>query len=180
VCAEIYCLLVWLHVAFKSQSRRRNRTFRTTRLLTVSTWAKTKASLTEPFDHIASICMIVSSRAWLGWLLHYYLHCPLIDVSCLARILLFVYALTWVGICYIIFTWLLDAWVIWLVIEYSDDEYGWGSVSATVGVVLRSRAIMVIDLSRRVLLRIKDYGSVGISPILRSCSHSTLYGQGIG
>jgi hypothetical protein len=152
VCAEICCLLVWLSIAFKSRPRRRNRTFWMTQRLTVSTWARTKASLTKPIDHIAHIYiyiyMIIASRAWLGWLLHYYLHCPLIDVSCLACILLFVYALTWVCNCYMIFTWLLNAWVIWLEIEYSDDEYGWGRVSATVVVGLRSRAIVVIDLSR--------------------------------
>jgi hypothetical protein len=36
------------------------------------------------------------------------------------------------------------------VVEYSDDEYGGGRVSAIVGVGLRSRAIVVIDLSWRV------------------------------
>jgi hypothetical protein len=163
VCTEICCFLVWLLAALKSWSRRRNQTFRMTRRLTVSTWARTKTCLTKP---IIYIYMIVASRAWLGWLLHYYLYCPLIDISCLARILLFVYALTWVYICYMIFTWLLNAWVIWLVIEYFDDEYGWGCVSATVGVVL----------SRRVLLRIKDCGCVDISSNLVSYSHSTLYG----
>jgi hypothetical protein len=39
---------------------------------------------------------------------------------------------------------------------------------------------MVIDLSSQVLLRIKESGCVDISPNLGSCSHSTLYGQGIG
>jgi hypothetical protein len=149
-CTENCCLLVLLLlVALKSRFRRRRRTFRMTRRLTVSTWARTKACLTEPFDHTAPIYMIVAGRAWLGWLLYYYLHCQLIDVSCLVRILLFVYALTWVCICYMIFTWLLNAWVIWLIMEYFDDGYGWGRVSTTVGVCLRSSAIMVIDLSRR-------------------------------
>jgi hypothetical protein len=92
--------------------------------------------------------MIVSSRAWLGWLLHYDLHYSLIVVSCLTCILWCVYALIWWCICYMIFIWLLNAWVILLVVEYSDVEYGWGRVSATVGVGLRSRAIVVIDLSR--------------------------------
>jgi hypothetical protein len=79
-----------------------------------------------------------------------------------------------------IFTWLLNAWVILLMMEYSDDGYGWGRVSAAVGVSIHSRAIMVIDLSMWVLLRIKDYGCVNISSNLGSYSHSTLYGQGIG
>jgi hypothetical protein len=150
------CLFVWLLlVMWKSQFQRRNPTFWMTRRLTVSTLARTKASLTEYFDHIAPIYMIVASWAWLGWLLHDYLHCSLIDVSWLARILLFIYALTWVCICYMIFTWLLNAWVIWLMPEYSDDEYGWGRVSATVSVGLRSRAIIVVDLSRWVLLKLR-------------------------
>jgi hypothetical protein len=136
-----YCLS-WL----KSQSRRRNWTF----WMTVSTWTRTKASFTELLDHIAPICMIVGNRAWLRWLLHYYLHYSLIAVSCLTFILWFVYALIWMYICYMIFIWLLDVWVMWLAIEYSDDEYGWSRVSATIGVGLRSRAIVVIDLSRRV------------------------------
>jgi hypothetical protein len=37
--------------------------FRTIRHWTVSILARMKASLTEPFDHIAPICMIVGSRA---------------------------------------------------------------------------------------------------------------------
>jgi hypothetical protein len=180
VCTEICCLLVWLHVALKSQSWRGNRTFRMTRHLTVSTWVKTKASPTKPFDHIAHICKIVASRAWLGWLLHYYLHYSLIVVSCLACILWFVYALIWGCIWYMIFIWLLNAWVILLVIGYSDDEYGWGRVNATVGVGLHSRAVVVIVLSMRVLLRIKDCDCVDISPNLGLYSHSTMYGQGIG
>jgi hypothetical protein len=125
------------------------------------------------------IYMIAASRAWLGWLLYYYLHCPLIDVSCLTRILLFVYALTWVCNCYMIFTWLLNAWVISLVIEYSDDEYGWGRVSATIGVGLRSRAIVVIDLSRWVCWGLRIV-VVLTSHLTLVHSHSTLYGQGIG
>jgi hypothetical protein len=39
---------------------------------------------------------------------------------------------------------------------------------------------VVIDLSRRVLLRIKDSGCIDISPNLGSYSHSILHGQGIG
>jgi hypothetical protein len=39
---------------------------------------------------------------------------------------------------------------------------------------------MVIDLSRRVLLRIKDYVCVDVSHNLISYSHLTLYGQCIG
>jgi hypothetical protein len=143
------CAELWLLVALKSRSQRRGRMFPTTRRLTVSTWVKTKASLTEPLDHIAPICAIVSSTTWLGWLLHYYLHYFLIAISCLAFILWFVYALTWVCTWYMIFTWLLNAWVIWLIMEYSDDGFGWGRVSATIGVALRSSAIVVIDLSRR-------------------------------
>jgi hypothetical protein len=110
-----------------------------------------KASLTQPLDYNAPICMIVSSRTWFGWLLHYYLRYSLIVVSCLTFILWFVYALIWMCICYMIFIWLLDAWVIRLVMEYYDDEYGWSHVSATVGVDLRSRAIVMIDLSRWVI-----------------------------
>jgi hypothetical protein len=149
MCAEICCLLVWLLLAtLKSRFRRRNQTFRTIRRLTVSTWARMKVSLTKPLDHITPICKIVGSTTWLGWLLHYYLHCPLIVVSCLICKLWFIYALICGCIRYMIFIWLLNAWVILLVIEYCDDEYGWGRVSATVGVGLYSRAIVVIDLSR--------------------------------
>jgi hypothetical protein len=131
------------------------------------TLARTKTSLTEPFDHIAPMCMIVSSRAWLGWFLHYDLHYSLIVVSCLACILWSVYALIWGCICYMIFIWLLNAWVILLVVEYSDDEYGGGRVSATVGVDLRSRAIVVIDLSSRV--------GWGLRNMVVSTSHLTFF-----
>jgi hypothetical protein len=79
-----------------------------------------------------------------------------------------------------IFIWLLNACVILLVIEYSDDEYGWGLIRATVGVGLCSRATVVIDLSMQVLLRIKYYGCIDISPNFVSYNHSTLYRQGIG
>jgi hypothetical protein len=64
------------------------------------------------------------------------------------------------------------------VIGYSDDEYVWGRVNATVGVGLRSKAVVVIDLSMRVLLRIKDCGCVDISPNLGPYNHSILYGVG--
>jgi hypothetical protein len=139
------CLCMWfLLVTLKRWSRRRNQTFRITRRL-----SEDEGKSHWIFDHIAPICMIVASRVWLGWLLYYYLHWPLIDVSCLAHILLFVYALTWVCICYMIFTWLLNAWVIWLIMEYSDDGYDWGRISATIDVGLRSSTIVVIDLSRR-------------------------------
>jgi hypothetical protein len=79
---------------------------------------------------------------------------------------------------YSLFIW-MHGWDIWLWIN-SDVEIWWSRVSATAGVGLCSRAIMVIDLSRRVLLRINDHGCVDISPNLWSCSHLTLYGQGIG
>jgi hypothetical protein len=39
---------------------------------------------------------------------------------------------------------------------------------------------VVIDLSMRVLLRIKDYDCVDIAPNIVSYIHSTLYVQGIG
>jgi hypothetical protein len=84
VCVKICCLLVWLFVMLKSWSQRRNQMFQTTWRLMVSTWVRTKASLTQPLDHNAPICMIVSSRTWFGWLLHYYLCYSLIVVSCLA------------------------------------------------------------------------------------------------
>jgi hypothetical protein len=115
-------MFVWLFVVVNLRTNSRE-AFRTTRHVMVSTLARTKASLTEPFDHTAPIYMVVASRVWLVWLLHYYLHCSLIDVSCLTQILF--YALTWVFTCYMIFTWLLNAWVIWLMMEYSDDGYGW-------------------------------------------------------
>jgi hypothetical protein len=125
VYAEICCLLVWLLIVLKSRSQRSNWTFLMIWRLTMSTWARTKTSLTEPLDHIAPICMIVSSTIWLGWLLHYYLHYSLIVESCIACISWIIYALIWGCICYIIFIWLLDAWVIWLEIEYSDDFLVW-------------------------------------------------------
>jgi hypothetical protein len=118
-------------------------------VMVLRTLVRTNASLTEYFDHITPICMLPASRVWLGWLLYYYLHCTLIDESCLAHILLFVYALTWVCNCYMIFTWLLNAWVIRLMMEYSDDEYGWGPISTIIGVGLRSSAIVMIDLTTR-------------------------------
>jgi hypothetical protein len=68
------CLIVI--IKFKSRFRRMNWTFWTIWCRTVSILVRTKASLTEPFDHIAPICMIVSGKAWLGWLLH----CPLITI----------------------------------------------------------------------------------------------------
>jgi hypothetical protein len=148
VCAEICYLFVWLFDAIKSPCPRRIPPSRMILWRVLRTLARTKASLTEYFDHIASICMIVGSRAWLEWLLHYYLHYLLIAVSCLTCILWFVYAMIWGCICYIIFLWLWNAWVILSVIEYYDDDYGWDRVSATVGVGLRSRAIVMIDLSR--------------------------------
>jgi hypothetical protein len=161
------CLFVWLFDVIKSSCPRRIPPSRTIPWRVLRTFARTKASLTEPHDHIAPICMIVGSRAWLGWLLHYNLHYSLIVISCLACILWFVYALTWVCICYMIFTWLLNTWVIWLVIEYSDDEYGWGGVSATIGVGLCSRAIVVIDLSMRVCW--------GLMIVVVLTSHLTLF-----
>jgi hypothetical protein len=174
------CVCEWLLDVIKRLCLRRISLSKVILWLVLRILAKKKASLTKPFDHTAPIYMIIVSRAWLGWLLHYYLHCPLIDASCLIRILLFVYALTWVCICDMIFTWLLNAWVIWLIMGHSDDGYGWGRVSATIGVALCSSAIMMIDLSRRNCWRIKDYGCVNISPNLGSYNHSTLYGQGIG
>jgi hypothetical protein len=47
------------------------------------------------------------------------------------------------------------------------DEYGWGRVSTTVGVRLRSRAIMVIDLSRLVCW--------GLRIVVVLTSHLTLF-----
>jgi hypothetical protein len=157
-------MFVWLFVVVNLRTNSRE-AFRTTRHMMVSTLVWTKASFTEPFDHTALIYIIVASRTWLVWLLHYYLHCSLIDVSCLTHILF--YALTWVFTCYMIFTWLLNAWVRWLMMEYSDDGYGWGRVSTTVGVVLRSRAIVVIDLSRWV--------GGGLRTMVVLISHLTLF-----
>jgi hypothetical protein len=168
VCRD--CLFVWLFDVINIPYLRGIPLSRTIPWRVLRTLARTKASLTEHFDHVAPICMIISSRAWLGWLLHYDLHSSLIAVSCLACILWSVYALIWGCICYMIFIWLLNAWVILLVIEYSDDKYGWGSVSATVGVGLRSRAIVVIDLSRRV--------GWGLRTMVVLTSHLTLFHTG--
>jgi hypothetical protein len=161
------CVCEWLLGVMKSPCPRRISPSETILWWVLRTLARTKASLTEPFDHIAHICMIVSSRAWLGWLLHYDLHYSLIAISCLACILWSVYALIWWCIYYMIFIWLLNAWVILLVIEYSHDEYGGGRVSATVGVGLCSRAIVVIDLSRCV--------GWGLRTMVVSTSHLTLF-----
>jgi hypothetical protein len=121
------CLYVWLLlVMLKSQFWKRSWAFRTTRRLTVSILARTKASFTEPLDQIAHICMIVTSRAWLGWLLHYYLHYSLIVVSCLACILWFLYDLIWVCICRVLF---LICWMHELS-GYDRDVRYWDLVEA--------------------------------------------------
>jgi hypothetical protein len=77
------CLFVWLFDAIKRSCPRRIPLNRTIPWWVLRTLARTKASLTTPINHIAPIYMVVASRAWLGWLLHYYLHCPLIDVCVL-------------------------------------------------------------------------------------------------
>jgi hypothetical protein len=133
-------------IKFKSRFRRRNWKFQTIRCRTVSILARMKASLMEPFDCIAPICMIVSGKAWLGWLLH----CPLITISLpWCHIVIHICLVMSMHFLSIILD-MLNAWVIGLWKRYLVLGFGWGRVSATVGVRLLSSAIVVIDLSRRV------------------------------
>ena len=120
---------------------------------TISRWvlrplARTKASLTDPLI-ILLLWMIAYGRAWVGD------HC--MD-KCIAHCEPHDALITYCVYAYLdmrMHLWITTPCLFEYMVETygygltADDEYVWGRVSTTVGVGLRSGAIVVIDLSRQ-------------------------------